>query len=181
MADEPRDAVARTSVAEFVRGYEPYVRGLAVRLAPYPAEADDIAQEALIVAFKKLSSQGLDLRRDVRPWLATVVRNLSRRAWDAAIRENKLKHDALSKYVEQLAGESSELYEEAQKAALRDCVEKLPRRSAELLNLRYNLGLRSKCIAEHISSTAEAVRMALVRIRQKLKGCVEEALRRSEA
>ncbi len=169
---------ARELVEEFVRLHEGYVRGLALRLAPHPAEADDIAQEAFMVAFRKIDA--LDTSYDIRPWLAATVRNLSRRAWEASMRERDMKRDALTRYVEQLGSESCELYEAPKKEALRRCLEKLPERSRTLLNLRYNLGLRSEDIARQISTSAEAARMALVRIRQRLRACVDQRLEASE-
>lgn len=168
----------RGLIEALVAEHEAYVRGLAVRLAPNPAGADDIAQEAFLVVFKKIES--LDTSYDIRPYLAATVRNLSRRAWEATMRENKAKRDALAQYVEQLSADSCELYEESKKEALRTCLEKLPERSRAMLNLRYNVSLRSEQIAGQIESTAEAVRMALVRIRQRLRACIDQRLKAAE-
>lgn len=172
-------STSRDVVEGFVREHEAYVRALAARLAPDPAQADDLAQETFLVAFRKRES--LDLSRDIRPWLATIVRNLSHRAWEKALRENRLRRDALSLFVEQLPEDASELYEGNAKAALRKCLDKLPERSRTLLNLRYNLGLPSEETAQHTASTAEAVRMALVRVRQALRQCMDKSLRGAEA
>ena len=169
----------RNLIEGLVAEHETYVRGLAVRLAPNPAGADDIAQEAFLIAFRKIDS--IDTSYDVRPYLATIVRNLSRKAWDAAIRANRLKRDALAAYVERLSEDSTSLYEPSSKTALRACLENLPPRSHTLLQLRYHLDLHSKQIAGQIDSSAAAVRMALVRIRQQLKVCIEQASRQSPA
>jgi RNA polymerase sigma-70 factor (ECF subfamily) len=171
----PPGAPARRETIELlVKEHEAYVRSLALRLSPDPAEADDIAQEAFLIAFRKLDM--LDVRRDLRPWLAATVRNLSHRAWEEALRNQRLKRDALAEYLEILAEEPSGLYAEPAKAALRNCLMKLPERSRTLLNLRYNMNLTSEAIAGQITTSAEAVRMALVRTRELLRACIGRAL-----
>jgi RNA polymerase sigma-70 factor (ECF subfamily) len=165
----------RETIEILVKEHEAYVRSLALRLSPDPADADDLAQEAFLIAFRKLD--GLDLGRDLRPWLAATVRNLSHQAWEAALRDRRWKRDALAEYLESLAEEPSETYAEPAKTALRGCLEKLPERSRTLLNLRYNMNLKSEAIAGQITTSAEAVRMALVRTRELLRACIGRALR----
>jgi RNA polymerase sigma-70 factor (ECF subfamily) len=164
----------RGTLELLIKEHEAYVRSLALRLSPDPADADDLAQEAFLITFRKLGA--LDLGRDLRPWLAATVRNLSHRAWEAALRNKKLKRDALADYLEVLAEEPSGLYAEPAKAALRNCLEKLPERSRTLLNLRYNMNLNSEAIAAQVTTSAEAVRMALVRTRELLRACIGRAL-----
>ncbi len=166
-------AAPREIVEGLVRKHEAYVRTLALRLAPEPARADDIAQEAFVVAFAKLET--LDLSRDLRPWLAALVRNLCRQAWDDAVRTNRLRSEALREHLETLAEQPSPLYDEPAKEALRKCLEKLPDRSRTILNLHYTAGLRSDDIAQRVSTTALAVRRAMVRIRQQLKACIDRS------
>jgi RNA polymerase sigma-70 factor (ECF subfamily) len=169
----------RRALEDLVRRHEAYVRGLAARLAPRVAEADDLAQEAFLVALRRKDE--LDLDRDLRPWLAQVVRNLSRQAWDRALREDRLRRDGLAEYLEALDADPSGLFDEPSKAALRRCLEKLPERSRTLLNLRYNLGLRSEAISEKVGSRADAVRMALLRIRELLRECIDRTLGEARA
>jgi RNA polymerase sigma factor (sigma-70 family) len=75
--------------AEVVRAYERTVYSVALRLAGRPAEAEDLAADALLRAYRALRSydearvKGLRLR----PWLLTIVRNTARnRARDASRR-----------------------------------------------------------------------------------------------
>jgi RNA polymerase sigma-70 factor (ECF subfamily) len=166
-------------IERFVRENEAYTRSIALRLAPNRSDADDIAQEAYLVAVRRIAD--LDLEKDIRPWLAGVVRNLCRKAWEKSIREDKLKNDALARFVEDLAGQkpTSKWYD--RKDALRKCSERLPSRSRELLNLRYNLDLTSGEIAQKISSTAQAVRTALQRIRYGLRDCIQQEMERMGA
>ena len=166
-------------VERLVREHAPYMRALAARLAPDPSEADDIAQEAFLLAFQKRDA--LDHSYDLRPWLAQTVRNLSRRAWERAMKENRLKRDALAHYVAQMAVDATGLYEAPARDARARCLDKLPEKSRSLLNLRYNLGHRSERIAEEIRATASAERMSLVRVRQQLKVCIEGEMQEASA
>jgi DNA-directed RNA polymerase specialized sigma24 family protein len=84
----PGELGRRETIESLVKQHEAYVRTLALRLAPDPSEADDIAQEAFLILFRKLDS--LDARRDLRPWLAATVRNLSHQAWEGALHNKKL-------------------------------------------------------------------------------------------
>jgi len=86
---------------------------------------------------------------------------------------------ALAEHVRQLA-ESSHLepIQEDERAALRQCLEKLPERSRLLVRTRYYLGANSVEIADRLGMTPTAVRRALVRLRQRLRACVEMQLRR---
>ena len=106
-------------IEQFVRENEAYTRSIALRLAPNPSDADDIAQEAYLVAVRRIAD--LDLEKDIRPWLAGVVRNLCRKAWEKSLREDKLKNDALARFVEDLAGQAppSRWYDRTD--ALRKC------------------------------------------------------------
>ncbi len=169
----------RESIEALVRNHEPYVRGLAARLAPTIAEGDDIAQESFLVLICK--RKDFDLTIDVKPLLAAIVRNLSRQAWDRAIRDNKLRRDELAAYLEEMAADDAPLYENSCKDALRKCLEKTTEKERALLNLRYTVGCDSQDIADRLSTSAEAVRMALVRLRQRLKGCIENTLKEMPA
>jgi RNA polymerase sigma factor (sigma-70 family) len=60
--------------------------------------------------------------------------------------------------------------------ALDGCYEQLPEESRRLLELRYERELPSQSIAEMLSSTAEAIRVALFRIRNGLKLCIASSL-----
>jgi RNA polymerase sigma-70 factor (ECF subfamily) len=179
MDDGPASEPDRAALEAVVRRFEAYVRALAARLAPSLAEADDIAQEAFLVLLTK--RKDYDLVADPKPLLAAIVRNLSRQAWDRAIRGSKFKRDELAAYLEEVAEEDAPLYEEVCKEALRRCLEKATDKERALLNLRYTVGCDSEDIAGRLSTSAEAVRMALVRIRQRLRGCIENQLKGAPA
>jgi RNA polymerase sigma factor (sigma-70 family) len=63
-------------------------------------------------------------------------------------------------------------FEGAVQSALEQCFERLPKQSRQMVRLRYEEELPSHTIAERLSSTAEAIRVALFRIRGALKECI---------
>ncbi|MGI9473800.1 MAG: sigma-70 family RNA polymerase sigma factor [Rubripirellula sp.] len=60
--------------------------------------------------------------------------------------------------------------------ALERCLEGLPEKSRQLLDLRYVKGLPSFRIAETVGSTHGSVRVLLTRVRNRLADCVERRL-----
>ncbi len=67
----------------------------------------------------------------------------------------------------------------ARAEALDDCVQVLPPRDRELLNLKYGSSQSVKQIAQAICRTESAVYKALQRIHEELFDCVEDKLKRS--
>ena len=74
--------------AEVVRSYERIVYSAALRLIGRPAEAEDVAAEAFLRAYRAL--RGYDAERiqclRLRPWLLTIVRNTTRNSFREASR-----------------------------------------------------------------------------------------------
>ena len=60
--------------------------------------------------------------------------------------------------------------------ALRHCLEKLPAKSRQLLELRYEKNLDVAAIAEHTASTLDAIYQALSRLRSRLEECIRQRL-----
>ena len=166
-------------IADLVQQHQAYVRALAVRLAPSAAEGDDVAQDAFLLLMRKRAE--FDLTREVRPLLAAIVRNLAKQAWDRAIRDNRQRRDDLADYLDTVAEDARQSHADWNRAALEDCLTKLTTRERDLLNLRYTLDCPSEEIARRLASSADAVRMALVRLRSRLKECIERTLGGSRA
>ncbi|MBN1674174.1 MAG: sigma-70 family RNA polymerase sigma factor [Kiritimatiellae bacterium] len=172
MPDTPGELTAREIITRFVEAHHLYVRSIANKLAPDPSQADDLAHEAFLIAMRKADS--FDADRDVRAWLAGIIRNVCHRAWRSAIQENKLKRDALAEYMEELARQPPELPDQGIRERLERCLGKLSDQGQTLLRLRYHVDMQSREIAQEVSSTAEAVRMSLLRIRRQLRECIEK-------
>ena len=65
---------------EFLAHHQDLVFGIAMRMTRHPADAEDLAQEAFIRAYRALAGYEPQRRRELRTrgWLAAIVANLGR-------------------------------------------------------------------------------------------------------
>lgn len=66
----------------------------------------------------------------------------------------------------------------ARREALEHCLARVPGKSREMLQLRYQEGMEPKDIGPRVGMAAGAVRVSLLRIRSALRGCIEQRLGR---
>lgn len=170
----------RAALERLVSEYELSIRLYAARLVPGHEQADDLAQEAFLSAFSSLDR--FDPNRDFGLWLRGIVRNLALREWQRMARA-KVKMEDLAAHVELLSGEAREDDSEQDRrvSVLRQCIEGLPRKSAQLLQMVYDLGFTHAQIARQIRTSLDAVKQAVSRLRFKLKECLERRLAETEA
>ena len=166
---------SETRAAQLFLAHHGFVKGLALRFAPWPGLAEDIVQQVFLEFMAKQSQWDLD--RDVRPLLATMTRNVALRHWRQRTRKLPEVTRLLAEHVRQLAEEQSAppRYEE-EVTALRGCVEKLPDRSRALIELYYYSDVPTRGIAEQMKMKNDTVCRALCRLRGKLRACIERAL-----
>jgi RNA polymerase sigma-70 factor, ECF subfamily len=162
-------------IEELVTVHGGFVRALALRLAPGPGLADDIAQQVFLEFIGKAAEW--DLARDVQPLLAVMTRNVARRCWRERTRDLPDVQNELAEHIRQLAEPRDPgWFGEEEMAALRRCLERLPGKSRRLVELHYYLDISSVEIAERTSLSPEAVRRALFRVREQLRKCVQRFL-----
>ena len=135
------------------------------------ADAEDLAQEALLRAVRSLRTY--DPRRgSMESWLWRIVTNASR---DAASRRERVR-DVVAR-LHLLAPRETETVEDAAIARLRDSelhteLCRLPWRDRTLLALRYGADLEMKEVGAAVGlstdSAARATRRALARLRARL-------------
>jgi RNA polymerase sigma-70 factor (ECF subfamily) len=154
------------------------VRCYAAKVAPRPGMAEEIAQDAFIECLQHI--ERYDASSDFMAWMRGIIRNMARRAWDRIYREEKIHKDGLAEYVEKLTEEktteSGSSLETRRLQALRRCVKKLSERGKELVKLKYSLQVTCEEIAHKIDTSTDAVKMALCRVRKKLRKCIENTL-----
>jgi RNA polymerase sigma-70 factor (ECF subfamily) len=153
---------------ELLHTHSGWLRRLACGLLRDSDEAEDVVQESMVAAWKKPPA----LDRDVRPWLAEVVRN---RARDQA--RGRRRRDSRELAAEELSARSVENPEELLERfqlhkMLTEVVLALEEPFRQTLLLRFFEGLSSAAIAERLGTPAGTIRWrlkeGLERVRREL-------------
>jgi RNA polymerase sigma-70 factor (ECF subfamily) len=164
-----------TDLDHALQKYQRYIRGLALKLAPSPGLAEDIAQDVFVEILAH--AERWDLSRDLKPLFAGITRNVARRVWRDRMRDASVDLRKLAEHIREVAGETDvDWITEREKSALRRCLKKLPSRSRKLLDLFYYVGLTSQDIAAKMGITSSTVRTSLLRVRDRLQACVRHQL-----
>jgi RNA polymerase sigma-70 factor, ECF subfamily len=158
---------------ELVEEFQSTVRGFIAMVGAPRDAVEDLAQETFLAAFKALGT--FDETCPFWPWLRAIARNLVRRHLTNESRENRLDHHEVRRILmdREPAPATDQHEEKFRLRFLLDCLKGLPEHSMDLVKHKYYTGKNSQEIAEILHLSPEAVRMSLVRIRTKLRGCVE--------
>ena len=134
---------------------------LAYRYASNPSEAEDIAQDALLRAWRRRSTlRDIDRRNQ---WLAAIVRN-------EAFRQHARVRPDLSATIEFREGEEDErVLAAVELADLHAAMEALSDRDRRLLEMRYEEDLTQAAIANRLGIPEGTVKVRLHRARAKLR------------
>jgi len=160
--------------AELVRRHQSSVRAcLAVRLDE-PHEAEDLAQEAFVTAYRKL--QEFDAERPFGPWVRSIAFNLLRNHWRKFRVAGVGGNDELEAMVDQSIAARCDGREGRELSALRDCLEILDGPARALMERRYNDEASVREIAKEQGRGYSAVTMHLHRVREILANCVRSKL-----
>jgi len=139
-----------------------------------PDAAKDLAQETALVLFRRFGEY--DGGRPFLAWALGVAQYQVRGYHRDAARNLVCYDTELFDQFTQMWGETAAAASE-RSAALEVCLERLPARPRQMLRLRYFEELNSEEIARRLGSKGAAVRVALQRIREQLRACVEQQLR----
>src|SRR5262245_45909150 len=164
-------------ITEIAESHGHFVRSTALRLAPAPGLAEDIAQQVFLEFVSKADQWDLD--RDVKPLLATMTRNVALRFWREKTRAMSAEMRGLAEHIRGLA-ECSEVEwpRPEEQAALQQCLKQLSEKSRRFIELHYEFGITSVEIASRMEMTADAVRRALFRLREQLRKCIQTGMAR---
>jgi RNA polymerase sigma-70 factor (ECF subfamily) len=150
------------------------IRGFGVQ-----AEAvDDIAQDALVLAWEKLAEFEPD--GDFGRWVIQIARRLVANERRKDTRRSRLLAGEVTDLLLRLSSETdgptvrAERNEEV--AVLRACLEELPAHGREMIRLRYFEDLVPGAIAGRLGRSSDTVRQFLLRLRRALLECVEGRL-----
>lgn len=157
---------------ELCRTYAERVFRFAAMVAHGNAEADDIAQEALLKAIRKLDAYDPS-RGSIETWLWRIVVNAARDAGRGARRRL-----ALWERLTQLPGQGesveSIVLDRISDARLLEAVRRLPPRARTLIALRYGAGLDHAATGAAVGISAAAATMAVRRALHTLRTRLEE-------
>jgi RNA polymerase sigma-70 factor (ECF subfamily) len=134
---------------------------MAYRYASNPSEAEDIAQDALLRAWRRRSTLRESDRRN--QWLATIVRN-------EAFRQHARIRPAPTSSIETYEGvEDPQVVATVERADLHAALKRLSDRDRQLLELRYGEDLTQSAIALRLGIPEGTVKVRLHRARDKLR------------
>src|SRR6478672_13121193 len=161
--------------ASVVNDSQAHIRAYIAGLGVPRHDVDDVAQDVFVELYR--FSDRIPPNIPVKQWLKGIARNLCMNYFRRTSRRQRLQREALVEiFLRAERKESPALSEGAVRVALDGCCEKLSPESQRLLAPRYEQELPSHQIAERLQSTAEAVRVALFRIRTALKACIGKSL-----
>jgi len=142
------------------------------------ALAEDLVQETFLAAFRGAKQPDMADVRGRAAWLRAIARNLF---FNACRRRKGLPVPVDSQWLQQAeavwhsqllrGGDGFETVE-----ALRACVEALPPRQREVLDLRYRQGKSRAEMARRCRMTADGIKSLLRRIRTALAECIQRRL-----
>jgi RNA polymerase sigma-70 factor (ECF subfamily) len=134
---------------------------MAYRYASNPSEAEDIAQDALLRAWRRRSTLRDSERRN--QWLATIVRN------EAFRQHARVRPDPTSTIEFSEGAEDERVLAAVELSDLHAALERLSERDRELLEMKYEQDLTQATIARRLGIPEGTVKVRLHRARNKLR------------
>jgi RNA polymerase sigma-70 factor (ECF subfamily) len=134
---------------------------MAYRYASNPSEAEDIAQDALLRAWRRRSTLREADRRN--QWLSTIVRN------EAFRQHARVRPDPTAQIETYEAVEDAQVVATVERADLHAALKRLSDRDRQLLELRYGEDLTQSAIAKRLGIPEGTVKVRLHRARNKLR------------
>ena len=145
-------------------------------------EAKDIVQKTFVAAFQNLA--GFRLGESFFAWLRGIALNHCRNEWRRYQSEARLAARLLEEKRAELELASFEArpdHGEQRLAALRHCLNQLSPDEQAAIEMRFVQELSLSAMGKQLSRGAEAVRLFLYRIRQRLADCVTKRLSQENA
>jgi RNA polymerase sigma-70 factor, ECF subfamily len=134
---------------------------LAYRYSRNPCEAEDIAQEALLRAWRRRSTLRDNGSR--KQWLATIVRN------EAFRQHSRLRPDPVDTMETEVGVDDERVLSTVERADIHAALSRLDERERQLVRLRYEEDLTQAGIARRLGIPEGTVKVRLHRVRKKLR------------
>jgi RNA polymerase sigma-70 factor (ECF subfamily) len=139
---------------------------IAHRYTSNPSEVEDIAQDALLRAWRRRSTLRDGQRRN--EWLATIVRN------EAYRQHERLRPDPVAEVETQEGADDERIASTVERADLHAILGSLDEDDRQLLRLRYTEDLTQQAIARRLGLPDGTVKVRLHRLRLKLRQAMIE-------
>jgi RNA polymerase sigma-70 factor (ECF subfamily) len=165
---------------EFARLFGRHARQIyayILTLIPHWADAEDIFQETSSILWEKFSQY--EPGTNFRAWACQVA--YYRVIWFRQ-RQKKIAVPFSEEFFQLVAAETLSRQDslEDRHAALAGCMERLPQRDRQLVELSYAPGATIKQAAEELGRSPDVAYKALKRIHRELFECVELTMKRKE-
>jgi len=137
-------------------------------------EAEDLTQEAFVVAYRKLDTFEQD--RNFGAWVRGIARNLARSQRRKSRRLAFMELDQLEQHVESSFAQPADALRnmwQDRLTALSECLGKLDDVARKVVELFYAQHTAAREIAEQLGMGLEAVWQRLSRARRGLKVCID--------
>lgn len=140
---------------------------LAYHYTSDPGDAEDIAQDALLRAWRRRSTLRDSSRR--KEWLGTIVRN------EAFRQHSRVRPEPIPELDATEGAEDEQILSTVERADLRAVIESLSESDRQLLFLRYGEDLTQRAIARRLGLPDGTVKVRLHRLRHKLRKAIVES------
>jgi RNA polymerase sigma factor (sigma-70 family) len=173
-SDERLVAAARSgdveSIAMLVSGAHPHVQRFARSLCATPEDAEDAAQEALIVLYRKIGT--LRASGALVSWMFRIIRN-------ECIRRARLMMRSQGPLPEAAAGPSAEdeVFERLEAARVAAAIAALPAEQRQVLIMRDVQGLSGRMVADALGLSTAAMKSRLHRARAAVQRTLSDPAR----
>ena len=157
-----------------VSGYQQEVWKVVAAMLLNEQKTEDLVAQTFIHAFQQLHRY--QKGRPFGVWIKEIARNEVRQEIRRRLREDRRMEVYHSSLLQEYEAASTSAKEAQVEEALQECVAGLPHSSAEIVELRYHLGLNFGDISARIGRSVEATRQQLARIRLALRECIEKRL-----
>jgi RNA polymerase sigma-70 factor, ECF subfamily len=153
------------------RRHLPVMAGLARRILGNAADAEDVAQEAMLRVWLHAPRwQPLAL---FRTWLTRVVVNL---CLDRKRRAPWVELEAAGDIVDPAPGASEQAERSERERQIAEAIAKLPDRQRVAIVLTYSEGMSNGQVAEALGTSVSAVETLLVRGKQNLRRALNDVI-----
>ena len=153
--------------------HEAKLRSFLRTMLPRWDQIDDVMQQTSLVAWRKFGD--FDPNTNFMAWVGAIARFEALHVMRDRARERLTFSSDLLDFMADEALQEVDV-RERERTALTRCIEKLPSREKELLQLAYQPGVRFHEVADQLGRSTQGVYKALQRLRGRLTECAQREL-----